>query len=69
MDPPMWDQCGQQYFERLSQISQSSLLDISFFDETVEILRGFITEVCIFLCFSKVIFFSIYLFFLLFLFI
>lgn len=44
MDPALWDQCGQQYFERLSQISQSSLLDIGYFDKTVEIIRGFITE-------------------------
>ncbi|XP_034247180.1 gamma-tubulin complex component 4 [Thrips palmi] len=44
MDPALWDQCGQQYFERLSQISQSSLLNIGYLDETVEIIRGFITE-------------------------
>lgn len=40
----VWSKCGQQYFECLSKLSQSAILDIGLFDETIEIIRGFITE-------------------------
>lgn len=47
MDDTLWNKCGQQYFERLSKLNQASLLDIGLFDETIEIIRSFMTEVCV----------------------
>lgn len=40
----LWTECGQRYYECLSKLNQSSLLDIGLFDETIEIIRSFITE-------------------------
>ncbi|XP_052130698.1 gamma-tubulin complex component 4 isoform X2 [Frankliniella occidentalis] len=40
----LWNECGHRYNERLGKLNQSFLLDIGLFDETIEIIRSFITE-------------------------
>ena len=45
MDDTLWNKCGQEYFEQLRRFNQASLLDIGLFDETIEIIRSFMTEV------------------------